>query len=115
MHDQHDANRNDHENDRRGILPPVEAVDEPVDGQKHDDGDADRGWEGKQRCRQRSKAHAHRLQQPSKEHGGHGSERHGVPMGKIRKSKHAVNERDAERAESKLAAVGQRGEDHEVS
>src|SRR5690606_10201598 len=74
--------------------------------------DADReceksGW-------QRSERDAHAGEPPRHQNGDHRANGHQVAMREVGKSQDAVDQRDAERAERKLRAVGEAWDENEV-
>ncbi len=59
-------------------------------------------------------ADAVRLEPPGAQDRRHRAEGHQVAVGEIGEAEHRVDQRDAERAERQLRAVGEPGDQHEV-
>ena len=103
-----------HQNDRLGLLRPVEPVDHPVGGQHQPHAAQNAEGQGQQRGRQRPKLIPIDLNQPGEQDRHHRAEGHGVAMGEVGEPQDAVDQRDPERAERQLRAIGDGRDQDEI-
>ena len=112
--DEHDPDRGDDEDHRVAAPGAVEAIDEAVGREREHDRAEDADRQREERGRQRRDADAGGLQRPGGEDDDHRAEGHHVAVREVGEAQHRVDQRDAERAERELRAVGDRRDDDEV-